>query len=269
MMISRLEIDLTDVPPIESHTTSKGDLQKWYYQNKWYKQDKFGYEGLAEKVISDILQFSSLQKEEFIKYEACNIKIKDNITQGCYSENFTKEDEEIVTFKKIFNFLQFNPDDLNILDVQDRIFYLIDLFKREIGIDIKDYLQKIFTLDAFFLNEDRHYGNLALLYNRSLKKFKPAPIFDNGLSLLSDTQIATGYPLYYPVIDLIKKVPCRPFHCDFEEQLKVLSTGFIINKNQLQRYIENYKEEIGRIAIILQVQMQKYPDIVKSQIVGW
>ena len=38
------------------------------------------------------------------------------------------------------------------------------------------------TLDELILNDDRHFNNLGLLFDGD--SFKPAPIFDNGKSLL-------------------------------------------------------------------------------------
>ena len=41
------------------------------------------------------------------------------------------------------------------------------------------------VFDAVILNEDRHFGNFGLLVDSHTNKIiAPAPIFDNGLSLL-------------------------------------------------------------------------------------
>lgn len=41
------------------------------------------------------------------------------------------------------------------------------------------------VFDAIILNEDRHFGNFGVLINNETNKIiAPAPIFDNGLSLL-------------------------------------------------------------------------------------
>ena len=55
------------------------------------------------------------------------------------------------------------------------------------------YLNKLFTIDAFFLNEDRHTHNIAVLMNEK-GEFAYCPIFDNGAGLLSDTLM--DYPLH-------------------------------------------------------------------------
>ena len=41
-----------------AETSSKGNQEKWYDQvsDLWYKLDQFGYEALAETVISTLLE---------------------------------------------------------------------------------------------------------------------------------------------------------------------------------------------------------------------
>ena len=47
------------------------------------------------------------------------------------------------------------------------------------------YLCKLLTIDALFLNEDRHTHNIAVLLDPD-GKYHYCPIFDNGAALLSD-----------------------------------------------------------------------------------
>ena len=58
--------------------------------------------------------------------------------------------------------------------------------------DFGVYMNKLFTMDAFFLNEDRHTHNIAILMNKD-GRFSYSPIFDNGAGLLADTSL--DYPL--------------------------------------------------------------------------
>ena len=55
---------------------------------------------------------------------------------------------------------------------------------RDFGI----YMNKLLTVDAFFLNEDRHTHNIAVLMNGE-GKFAYCPIFDNGAGLLSKQDV--------------------------------------------------------------------------------
>ena len=60
----------------------------------------------------------------------------------------------------------------------------IDFYKK-LGDEFYQELASMLVFDAVILNEDRHFGNFGVLRNNwSGKIISPAPIFDNGLSLL-------------------------------------------------------------------------------------
>lgn len=55
----------------------------------------------------------------------------------------------------------------------------------ELGPEFGEQLRSMLVFDALIYNEDRHFGNFGILRdNHSGKIAAPAPIFDNGLSLL-------------------------------------------------------------------------------------
>lgn len=55
----------------------------------------------------------------------------------------------------------------------------------ELGPEFGEQLRSMLVFDALIYNEDRHFGNFGILRdNHSGKIVAPAPIFDNGLSLL-------------------------------------------------------------------------------------
>lgn len=55
----------------------------------------------------------------------------------------------------------------------------------ELGAEFGEQLRSMLVFDALIYNEDRHFGNFGILRdNHSGKIIAPAPIFDNGLSLL-------------------------------------------------------------------------------------
>ena len=61
----------------------------------------------------------------------------------------------------------------------------LDYYKR-LGKKAYEDLCSMLVFDAVIYNEDRHYGNFGLLRdNHTGKIIKPAPIFDNGLSLFN------------------------------------------------------------------------------------
>ena len=54
-----------------------------------------------------------------------------------------------------------------------------------LGDDFYEQLVDMLMFDAVVINEDRHYGNFGVLRdNKSGKIIAPAPVFDNGVSLL-------------------------------------------------------------------------------------
>jgi hypothetical protein len=82
--------------------------------------------------------------------------------------------------------------------------------------NVGPYLTTILELDGFFLNEDRHTNNLAVIRNEETGQFRLCPIFDNGLSLLADEN---DYPLERDVYASIAAVRAKPFSPSFDEQV--------------------------------------------------
>lgn len=126
-------------------------------------------------------------------------------------------------------------------------------------------MTKLFTIDALFLNEDRHTHNIAILMN-SLGEYKLCPIFDNGAGLLADTKM--DYPLEEDTEQLIDSVKAKTISTDFDEQLDVAEKlygqqiKFHFNKNDVDEILSEAKlyskEEIERVRTILYRQMRKY-----------
>lgn len=48
-------------------------------------------------------------------------------------------------------------------------------------------------IDAFFMNEDRHTNNIAVIYNEKTQKYELSPFFDQGLCMFAD--INQDYPI--------------------------------------------------------------------------
>ena len=60
----------------------------------------------------------------------------------------------------------------------------LDYYK-ELGDEFYEQLVDMLVFDAVIVNEDRHYGNFGLLRNSLTGEIvAPAPVFDNGISLL-------------------------------------------------------------------------------------
>ena len=192
---------------MQDRQSSKGNQLKWENAGIWYKADYTGYEGLAEYMISHLLIKSTLKPEEFVRYDLEEIKYKRQVYQGVKSRTFLSEDWQIITLERLFQKMYGNS--LNQMlwkmdDAEQRLRFLEEQVERMTGLrGFGIYLNKLLTIDAIFLNEDRHTHNIAVLMNGA-GMFKYCPIFDNGGGLLSDTIL--DYPLGEDTFDLMETV---------------------------------------------------------------
>ena len=249
--------------------SSKGNQLKWKSGENWYKADYTGYEGLAEYMVSHLLQKSTLSREEYVSYDLEEIKYKSNIYRGVKSRDFLTGDWQIITLERLFQ--SFFGESLyraifRISDVEVRYLFLIQQVERITGlVDFGKYVNKLFTIDAFFLNEDRHMHNIAVLMNGK-GEFAYCPIFDNGAALLADTTM--DYPLEGEVYELIDSVRSKSIDGDFDEQLTVSERcsgchlKFHFTKRDVSELLEKaviYPTEVReRVGKVLFEQIRKY-----------
>ena len=200
--------------------SSKGNQLKWKSANTWYKADYTGYEGLAEYVISNLLKKSTLDASEFVVYELEQIGYKSVRYNGVKCENFLENNMQLITLERLFKnyFNQSLTESLwKIHDIKERFLFLTSQVERITGLsDFGIYLNKLLTIDALFLNEDRHMHNIAVLMDED-GRFKLCPIFDQGGSLLSDTTM--DYPLDIDIFHGIDMVKSKTISQSFYEQL--------------------------------------------------
>lgn len=206
-----------------AETSSKGNQEKWYDEttNRWYKLDRFGYEALAETVVSILLKKSNIETDmpfTFTRYKMERINVHGRDRTACSSENFLKNGQSIITLSRLFSrhlgfplkdkLKQFSSD-------KKRIEYLAEATVQYTGLmDFPRYLTLLFEVDALFLNDDRHLNNIAVIEHNG--KFSYCPIFDNGAGLLSDAQ---NSPMDIEPEFLIKKLVARPFNMTFTRQM--------------------------------------------------
>lgn len=254
--------------------SSKGNQLKWENQGIWYKADYAGYEGLAEYVISQLLVQSALSETEYVLYEQEEIQYKSMIYQGVKSNSFLQDGWQLITLERLFQNhfgRSFYTSIFSIADHENRLRFLVEQTERITGLkDFGIYLNKMFTIDAFFLNEDRHLHNIAVLMNGK-GDFAYCPIFDNGAGLLSDIQM--DYPLNGDVYELMKTSQSKTICGDFDEQLELSEKlyGNNITFNFTGRDIDTllkgasgYPENVlQRVEDILREQMRKYQYLFK------
>ena len=249
--------------------SSKGNQLKWENESIWYKADYTGYEGLAEYVISHLLKLTNLNEGEYVLYEPEQIKYKRQIYNGVRSRAFIDEDWQIITLERLFKNV-YNESLTSVLwhmsDVKERLEFLVNAIKNITGLNNwGEYICRLFTIDAFFLNEDRHMHNIAVLMNGK-GEYKYCPVFDNGAGLLSDTTM--DYPMEQDIYQMISEVKSKSVSQDFDEQLDVAENlygqnlQFLFTKKNVSDIVNNADmyplEERKRVELIIYSQMNKY-----------
>lgn len=257
--------------------SSKGNQMKWVLNNVWYKADYTGYEGLTECIVSKLLKYSNLRETEFTEYECEDIEYQDNNFVGCKSNDFMPAGWQLITLERLFMSYyghSLNKSIFSIESIESRAKFIVDQTIRITGLkDFGSYFSKLMTIDAFFLNEDRHTHNIAVMLDEE-GNYHYCPIFDNGAGLLSDTRL--DYPLSRDVYSLMKKAKPKTFSDSFEDQLDVVKKlygnylSFSFTKKDVEEIIDNnvlYSKEIkNRVKDILFEQMRKYRYLFSSKV---
>ena len=205
-----------------AETSSKGNQEKWYDAgtDSWCKLDQFGYEALAETVISRLLERSNIEHDTpfiFLRYRMETLRVHGRERTGCISPNFFQEGQSIITLDHLLsrylgmplrNKLARLPSD------RRRIAYLAEATMDYTGLpDFPRYLTLLFEVDALFCNDDRHLNNIAVLQENGAYSY--CPIFDNGAGLLSNTQLSR---MDIDPTALIAALKARPFLTTFTRQ---------------------------------------------------
>jgi len=202
--------------------SSKGNQLKWQNGEKWYKADYAGYEGLAEFMVSRLLELSNIDKNNYVLYDTEEIRYKYQNFLGCRSTNFLPEGWQMITLERLFQSMygqSLNRAIYTIKDHAGRLQFLVQQTERMTGLkDFGKYMCKLLTIDALFLNEDRHTHNIAVLLDE-YKEFHLCPFFDHGAALLSDTTM--DYPMGEDFEQLVNHVKPKTFCNSFDEQLNI------------------------------------------------
>ncbi|MDO4982799.1 MAG: hypothetical protein Q4E35_04495 [Eubacteriales bacterium] len=204
-----------------AETSSKGNQEKWFDGGRWYKLDQFGYEALAETLISRLLERSNIERDTpfcFTRYRMERMNVHGRERTGCSSESFLPLGQSIITLSHLFKRCKTVPlkDSLaHLSGDKKRIAYLAETTAELTGLELfPQYLTLLFEIDALFLNDDRHLNNIAVLEQDG--RYDYCPIFDNGAGLLSNVQLS---PTDIDPKALIRALRARPFNTTFNRQL--------------------------------------------------
>lgn len=206
-----------------AETSSKGNQEKWRDDaaNCWYKLDQFGYEALAETVISALLEQSGLESDTpftFVRYRLERIHVHGRERTGCVSENFLRPGQSLITLNRLLTSFLGMPLKQKLARLpsdKQRIAFLGEATAEYTGLkEFQQYLTLLFEVDALFCNDDRHLNNIAVIEQEG--RYAYCPIFDNGAGLLSNTQLS---PMDIDPKALIAALRARPFNTTFTRQM--------------------------------------------------
>lgn len=140
----------------------------------------YGKESLMEVVV--YLLAEALNIKGVLMYKPCILDITelngDVIrTVGCYSFDFTLENEELVPLYSLLGKRQSTSADYRaVIEKMSNTTKISDA-------EIRNYIDKNILIDALVLNTDRHTGNFGAIKNRVTGQYRVAPVFDNGYAL--------------------------------------------------------------------------------------
>ena len=241
----RIELDSNYI--IQDSGTSEGTQIKYKKDGYWYKLDRDGKEGLVEYLASKLLSFSDLEKNDYIEYEQVIINGK----SGCRSADYLKDGESFITIYRLY-YNEFGKNLAEVLarfdSMEERIEHTLSFVKKTTGLDMRDYLAKIITLDRIILNEDRHVNNLAII--GADNGYRVAPIFDNGRSLLT-ANVSVNWN--FDMKENVRRVVAKPFSGSHESMYKYFGKGFNIDITKALKWLKKEKESKERDVLIYQL----------------
>lgn len=235
---------------ISSDSGSGGNQIKWMYNNVFYKLDLLGYESIAEKLTTILLQHSDFKKDEYVEYYRCRI-VEDGIPLGigCYCYNMLAPGELEISINQILNVWGLSAS-IKFDELRELLFDIL-------GIDVKIYLGRILQLDTITLNEDRHFKNISLIRNK--QGYKLGKIFDNGAAFLSDKIM---YPMSVNWQQMIPLVQAKPFNSNFLKQVPEFMDPIGIKYDDLFSSVSVHSPEFIRAVEILKYRLTELEGIV-------
>jgi hypothetical protein len=100
------------------------------------------------------------------------------------------------------------------------------------------------------LNEDRHLNNLGLICTG--ERFTPAPIFDQGLSLLTANQ-SVNWRL--PMEENVRRVVVRPFSGSHGKMWKYFGEGFRVDVQAALEWLQTEPQSKEKEVLEYQVRI--------------
>lgn len=248
--------------------TLEGSQLKWAEGSRFYKIDKYGYESLAEALVSDLEGY--IEDLPHVDYYHELKTVNGVKRQVCWSENCIGVDESETTFYDVlvkcgvWGKLQ----DCNGIDAVNLIVDTVDKYMKR-G-DCREYLSKLIFLDAITLNPDRHLRNMSIIQDSNGDR-RFMPIWDNGLCLLANTR---DYPLSMDWKSAMYLVYSQPFHSDYIRQcsyfrdcdkLRIRYKDFMEKLDAIESDLDSYlyygNDVFKRMCKVLRFRLRKLEGI--------
>lgn len=242
-------IKISDDFLIDTEGTSDGTQLKFFKDGYWYKEDNEGCEGEVEYLVSKLLTFTSLNKEEYVTYEYGKI----NGRCGCRSKSFLSPTQSFITLERLHGNVIGQPLYKAIQKfkgVAQSAEYVINFCKQFVGLDLTDYFKKVFTLDYITLNEDRHFHNLGIIMNGD-GGYATAPIFDNGKSLLN-CNMSINRSL--PMEENVTRVVARPFSGSHKAMYEYFGKGFEIDMPKAMQWLNKEPDSFYKDVLVYRLE---------------
>lgn len=147
--------------------------KKWIILDGEYYLQKSGTGLTKEEVFHEVLG-SELMNAAGIPNAQYKLHF-DNREICCISKCFTSKSIELVPFTQIIESVerQVYPFESEM----DHVKKILEYYHVE---NYEEYLNSLLCIDYIMANTDRHYNNLALLYDQKTGKFSFSPVYDSG-----------------------------------------------------------------------------------------
>ena len=133
-------------------------------------------------------------------------------------------------------------------------------YYRSLGDDFYQELASMLVFDAVVVNEDRHFGNFGVMRdNHTGKIISPAPVFDNGLSLL-----CYGMRMDFDRIEEYIKTRTNPYGEGHEFMDLARMVMGPVQREQLRRLI-NFRFAESDVSNLPSWRMKALEDMVRSR----
>lgn len=252
---------------MKSCTLSKGNQSKYRTAEWFIKEDYLGYEGLSEVVASRLARELNIP---CVRYEPCIITSEYAKRTGCCSKVHPNLEKEITLGKVLEQTSELTFEEI-IADYKTtsaKIEAVGRIVSKVIPEDVYfKTLNRLFSLDAIILNEDRHIFNIGF-YQGEFGIYE-LPVYDNGAAFASD--LTMDYPIGMPWQACIKEIKAKPFTLSFHEQRMALNKKFgnpieykpyiLIQTSDLYHYYD--EQYINRVEKILDYQLRQESIIVE------